>query len=158
VTVFVRVDHWAPRNAWASTPAKKNPPRAFERSGTAAPRSARLLPADFAPARAGASVTGTTTAASTCSDDYQAEIAFLGMASRRRSCASPECNGCVERFIRTLKEQLLWVRGVPERRGAALRAGGISRALQPTLDRPSAWTTSRPPQARQQLLALGAAA
>jgi putative transposase len=22
----------------------------------------------------------------------------------------PECNGCVERFIRTLKEQLLWVK------------------------------------------------
>src|SRR5260370_8259964 len=44
------------------------------------------------------------------SDDYQAESAFLGMASSPSFVRQPECNGCVERFIRTLKEQLLWVR------------------------------------------------
>jgi putative transposase len=44
------------------------------------------------------------------SNDYQAEIAFLGMASSPWFVRQPECNGCVERFIRTLKEQLLWVR------------------------------------------------
>ena len=71
------------------------------------------------------------------SDDYQAEIAFLGMESSPSFVRQPECNGCVERFIRTLKEQLLWVQGVPERRGTAMRAGGISRALQPALDRPA---------------------
>src|SRR5437879_1208665 len=44
------------------------------------------------------------------SDDYQAEIAFLGMQSSPSFVRQPECNGCVERFIRTLKEQFLWVR------------------------------------------------
>jgi putative transposase len=44
------------------------------------------------------------------SDDYQAEIAFLGMESSPSFVRQPGCNGCVERFIRTLKEQLLWVR------------------------------------------------
>src|SRR5258706_591125 len=44
------------------------------------------------------------------SDDYQAEIAFLGMDSSPSFVRQPECNGCVERFIRTLKEQLLWVK------------------------------------------------
>ena len=38
------------------------------------------------------------------SDDYQAEIAFLGMESSPSFVRQPECNGCVERFIRTLKE------------------------------------------------------
>jgi len=55
------------------------------------------------------------------SDDYQAEIAFLGMESSPSFVRQPECNGCVERFIRTLKEQLLWVRvfqNVEELRGA----------------------------------------
>ena len=44
------------------------------------------------------------------SDDYQAEISFLGMESSPSLVRQPECNGCVERFIRTLKEQLLWVK------------------------------------------------
>jgi putative transposase len=43
------------------------------------------------------------------SNDYQAEIAFLGMQSSPSLVGQTECNGCVERFIRTLKEQLLWV-------------------------------------------------
>ena len=55
------------------------------------------------------------------SDDDQAEIAFLGRESSPSFVRQPECNGCVERFIRTLKEQLLWVRvlqNVEELRGA----------------------------------------
>ena len=44
------------------------------------------------------------------SNDFQAEIAFLGMESSPAFVRQPEGNGCVERFIRTLKEQLLWVR------------------------------------------------
>jgi putative transposase len=43
-------------------------------------------------------------------DDYQREIAFLGIASSPAFVREPEGNGCVERFIRTLKENLLWVR------------------------------------------------
>ena len=36
--------------------------------------------------------------------------AFLGIASSPAFAREPEGNGCVERFIRTLKENLLWVR------------------------------------------------
>jgi putative transposase len=43
-------------------------------------------------------------------DDFQAELAFLGIESSPAFVREPEGNGCVERFIRTLKENLLWVR------------------------------------------------
>jgi transposase InsO family protein len=44
------------------------------------------------------------------SRDFQAEIAFLGMTSSPAFVRQPEGNDCIERFFRTLKEQLLWVR------------------------------------------------
>lgn len=44
------------------------------------------------------------------SDDYQDEIAFLGIESSPSYVRQPEGNGCSERFIRTLKEQLLWIK------------------------------------------------
>jgi putative transposase len=44
------------------------------------------------------------------SDAFQREIAFLGMISSPAFVRAPEGNGCAERFIRTLKENLLWVR------------------------------------------------
>jgi putative transposase len=44
------------------------------------------------------------------SDDFQCEIRFLGMESSPAFVRQPEGNGCIERFFRTLKEQLLWVR------------------------------------------------
>jgi putative transposase len=44
------------------------------------------------------------------SDDFQRELAFLGMVSSPSFVREPEGNGCAERFIRTLKEQLLWGR------------------------------------------------
>jgi hypothetical protein len=40
----------------------------------------------------------------------QKEIAFLGIESSSASVHAPEGNGCAERFIRTLKKNLLWVR------------------------------------------------
>jgi len=43
-------------------------------------------------------------------DDYQNELAFLGIESSPAFVREPEGNGCVERFIRILKENLLWVR------------------------------------------------
>ena len=43
-------------------------------------------------------------------DDFQRELAFLGIASSPAFVREPEGNGCVERFIRTLKENLLWLR------------------------------------------------
>lgn len=42
--------------------------------------------------------------------DYQSELAFLGIESSPAFVREPEGNGCAERFIRTLKENLLWVR------------------------------------------------
>lgn len=44
------------------------------------------------------------------SDDFQAELRFLGITSSPAFVRQPEGNGCIERFFRTLKEQLLWVR------------------------------------------------
>lgn len=43
-------------------------------------------------------------------DDFQREIAFLGIESSPSFVRAPEGNGCAERIIRTLKEQLLWVK------------------------------------------------
>jgi putative transposase len=43
-------------------------------------------------------------------DDFQRELAFLGIEPSPAFVREPEGNGCVERFIRTLKENLLWVR------------------------------------------------
>ncbi len=91
------------------------------------------------------------------SDDYQAEIAFLGMESSPSFVRQPECNGCVERFIRTLKEQLLWVkvfRNVEEMRCAL--AEFRERYNQRWIVQRLGYLT--PTQARQQLLALGTAA
>jgi transposase InsO family protein len=44
------------------------------------------------------------------SDAFQAELRFLGIESSPAFVRAPEGNGCAERFIRTLKETLLWVR------------------------------------------------
>lgn len=44
------------------------------------------------------------------SDDFQTEVKFLGIEPSPAFVRQPEGNGCIERFFRTLKEQLLWVR------------------------------------------------
>ena len=41
--------------------------------------------------------------------DFRKGLAFLGIASSPAFVRAPEGNGCAERFIRTLKENLLWV-------------------------------------------------
>ncbi len=43
------------------------------------------------------------------SDAFQKELAFLSIESSPAFVRAPEGNGCAERFIRTLKENLLWV-------------------------------------------------
>jgi transposase InsO family protein len=70
--------------------------------GTASARSGRTSPM--------ASRSATTTARSTSAHDFQREIAFLGIDSSPAFVRAPEGNGCAERFIRTLKENVLWVR------------------------------------------------
>jgi putative transposase len=57
------------------------------------------------------------------SDAFQKELRFLGIESSPAFVRAPEGNGCAERFIRTLKENLLWVRSfdtVEELRAALL--------------------------------------
>ena len=44
------------------------------------------------------------------SKDFRNEIKFLGADSSPAFVRAPEGNGCAERFIRTLKEHLLWIR------------------------------------------------
>jgi putative transposase len=44
------------------------------------------------------------------SGDFQKELRFLGIESSPAFVRAPEGDGCAERFIRTLKENLLWVR------------------------------------------------
>jgi putative transposase len=43
------------------------------------------------------------------SNAFQTELASLGVESSPAFVRAPEGNGCAERFIRTLKENLLWV-------------------------------------------------
>jgi len=43
------------------------------------------------------------------SDHYHAEIDHLGIARSPAHHYEPETNGCVEKFIQTLKEQVLWI-------------------------------------------------
>lgn len=44
------------------------------------------------------------------SDDFQREIAFLGIKDSPSYVREPQGNGIAERFVRILKENLLWVR------------------------------------------------
>ena len=44
------------------------------------------------------------------SDTFQTEMRFLGIQSSPAFVRAPEGNGCAERFIHTLKENLLWIR------------------------------------------------
>ena len=63
------------------------------------------------------------------SDDFQREIAYLGMTSSPSFVRAPEGNGYCEWFIRILKENLLWVRSfatVEELRWALLEFKNLS--------------------------------
>lgn len=44
------------------------------------------------------------------SDAFQSELTFLGIESSPAFVRALEGNGCAERFIRTLKENLVWMR------------------------------------------------
>jgi transposase InsO family protein len=91
------------------------------------------------------------------SDDFQKEIRFLCMTSSPAFVRQPEGNGCIERFFRTLKEQLLWVRHFKD-------LEELRQALADFRDTYNRrWLIERlgfkpPQQARHELLAIGAAA
>ena len=71
--------------------------------------------------------------------DYQRELAFLGIESSPAFVREPEGNGCAERFIRTLKENLLWVRRFDTIEELRLGPARIQGHLQPDLDRRAPW-------------------
>ena len=77
------------------------------------------------------------------SDAFQKELAFLGIASSPAFVRAPEGNGCAERFIRTLKENLLVGAHLRHRRGAP---SGAARSIPVTLHRISRinFTVTRP--------------
>lgn len=57
------------------------------------------------------------------SEDFQSEVKCLGIEASPSFVREPEGNGVAERFIRTLKENLLWVRAfhtIEELRGALM--------------------------------------
>ena len=91
------------------------------------------------------------------SDHFQQEIRFLGMESSPAFVREPEGNGCIERFFRTLKEQLLWVRHFQD-------IDELQQALREFRDRYNReWLIERlnfqsPRQARERFLALQQAA
>jgi transposase InsO family protein len=67
------------------------------------------------------------------SDDFQNEIRFLGIQPSPAFVRQPEGDGCIERFFRTLKEQVLWVRRFRDLE-SCVRLSESSGALQPALD------------------------
>jgi transposase InsO family protein len=67
------------------------------------------------------------------SGDFQDEIECLSIEASPSFVREPEGNGVAERFIRTLKENLLWDRK------AVRRARRVRHALQRNLARRTAW-------------------
>ena len=64
-------------------------------------------------------------------DAFRNELAWLGITHTPSFVGEPQCNGVIERFIRTLKEQCLWL----HRFETLAEAPGNHRGLHPTLQR-----------------------
>ena len=96
--------------------------------------------------------------------DFQNEIAWLGVKSSPSFVRAPEGNGCAERFIRTLKENLLWVRtfGTIEEMQQALQEFKDDyneqwliqrhRHRSPTSSGATQWTKFQPPHKLHECL------
>ena len=88
---------------------------------------------------------------------FQDELDFFGIESSPAFVGSPEGNGVAERFVRTLKEQLLWVETFET-------VEDLRRALQAFRDTHNRhWLVARhdyrtPSQVRQELVPIQAAA
>jgi putative transposase len=91
------------------------------------------------------------------SEHYQVEIDHLGIARSPAYHYEPETNGCAEKFIQTLKEQIPWLERfatVQELR-AAVRRFAVTYNREWLLERHHYRT---PAEAREHLLALAQAA
>ena len=67
-------------------------------------------------------------------DDFQQEVAFFGIESSPSFVREPEGNGVAERFIRTLKENLLWVRSFATIEDLRLALARVQADIQRTVD------------------------
>ena len=90
-------------------------------------------------------------------DDFQQEVAFFGIESSPSFVREPEGNGVAERFIRTLKENLLWVRSFATIEDLRLALLAFKRTYN------EQWMLEKydyrsPAQVRRDLLGLDAAA
>jgi transposase InsO family protein len=105
VWAFVAVDHYT-AEAWASVARRGDRFAALEpiysavrdRFGELAPNIARGISCrhDWGPQYTSSHFTGS--------------LAWLGIEDSPAYVGEPPCNGCAERFIRTLKEQCIWSR------------------------------------------------
>ena len=88
-------------------------------------------------------------------DAFRAELAWLGMTHSPSFVGEPECNGVIERFMRTLKEQCVWL----HRFDTLDQARGIIGAFIERYNQQ--WLIERlghrtPAAARREMLALAA--
>lgn len=63
-------------------------------------------------------------------DAWINEVKWLGMTIAPSYVGEPECNGVIERFIRTLKEQCISLYRFQTHEGGAANHRGVHRALQ----------------------------
>lgn len=118
VWAFVAVDHFS-AEAWASVARRGDRFAALEpiydavrdRFGELAPDVARGVACrhDWGPQYT--------------SSHFQGSLRWLGICDSPSYVGEPPCNGCAERFIRTLKEQVIWTTrwNTIEELGAAVR-------------------------------------
>jgi len=90
------------------------------------------------------------------SEHYQVEIDHLGIARSPAYHYEPETNGCAEKFIQTLKEQVLWIERFATFEELRVRVREFAR------DYNKHWLLERhdyrtPAEARERLLALAQA-
>ena len=102
--VFVCIDHWS-AEAWADVVKRGDRFAAGEPVRMAVRERFGALGADAARGIALRHDHGPQYT----SDHFQSELKWLGITSSPAYVGEPEGNGCAERFIRTLKEQCLWV-------------------------------------------------
>lgn len=118
VWAFVTVDHFT-AEAWARSQdgASVSPrwSRSTTRRGIAPAPSGPMSPAGSAAA---------TTGDPDTPPRFQGSLRWLGIEDSPAYVGEPPCNGCAGRFIRTLKEQVIWARrwDTIEELAAAVRA------------------------------------
>ena len=84
------------------------------------------------------------------SDDFQGEIAFLGIEASPSFVRQPEGNGVAERFIRTLKENLCGCAASRLSRSCAWRCSNSPTGTTPMAGRPHGHRTPAQVRADQQ--------